>query len=53
MPDYSHMYAIFCAAASQALDRLPDTPEYASRRELLQNALLEAEEIYLVETDRS
>ena len=47
MADYKHMYAILCAAASEALDRLPDTPENAPGRELLQTALLEAEEVYL------
>lgn len=47
MPDYKKMYALLCAAASEALDRLPDTPENRACRELLQRALYEAEELYV------
>ena len=47
MPDYKRMYAILCAAASEALDLLPDLPFNREGRELLQKALLEAEEIYI------
>ena len=45
--DYQKMYAILCRAASAALDMLPETPENAAGRCLLQKALLEAEEVYL------
>ncbi len=47
MPDYKKMYALLCAAASDALDSLPDIPENRSGRELLQRALYEAEDMYL------
>lgn len=43
------MYAVLCAAASEALDLLPDTDENRPARELLQRALYEAEEIYVNE----
>ncbi len=45
--NYSKMYAILCAAASEALDVLPDTAENKCGRDLLQSALYEAEELYL------
>ena len=45
--DYRKMYGILCRASSMALDLLPDTPENAVGRSLLQKALLEAEEVYL------
>lgn len=51
MPDYKRMYAILCAAASKALDLLPELPENAEARELLQNALLAAEEMYIAERE--
>ena len=41
------MYGILCRAASAAPDILPETPENAAGRGLLQKALLEAEEVYL------
>lgn len=47
MPDYEKMYVVLCAAASDALDALPETEENASRRALLQAALDEAEELYI------
>ena len=47
MEAYKKMYAILCQAASAALDVLPDTPETAQARELLQNALYEAEELFI------
>ena len=47
MPDYKKMYAILCAAASEALDALPATAENAAGRELLQQALYESEEMYI------
>ncbi len=49
MADFKRMYAVLCAAASEALDRLPDTPEKAEGRALLQEALLAAEELYVSE----
>ena len=47
MPDYKKMNAVLCAAASEALDALPETAENAAGRELLQAALEEAEELYI------
>lgn len=47
MADYKKMYYILCAAASDALDRLPDSIENMMGRRLLQEALLEAEEVYV------
>ena len=47
MPDYKKMYAIICAAASEALDKLPDTAENAAGRETLQQALDKAEALYI------
>ena len=47
MADYQKMYYILCAAASEALDALPDTPENAPAADILQTALTAAEEIYL------
>ena len=51
MPDYKTMYHILCAAASAALDELPDGPENAAGRDILQNALNEAEDIYIETAD--
>ncbi len=51
MIDYKKMYAILCAAASDALDALPDTPENARGRLLLQTALFQAEDLYIFQTD--
>ena len=47
MADYRKMYGILCRAASEALDALPDTPGNQSGRELLQEALFKAEEVYI------
>ena len=47
MVDYKKMYAVLCAAASDALDALPDTAENAVGRDILQTALLKAEEMYV------
>ena len=47
MPDYKKMYALLCAAASEALDLLPETEETRPGRDALQTALLEAEEMYI------
>ncbi len=51
MPDHAKMYALLCAAASEALDALPDTPENAAGRAILQEALLKAEEMYISGTE--
>ena len=51
MVDYQRMYAILCAAASAALDALPDTAENVRGRLLLQTALYDAEEIYIDQTE--
>ena len=45
------MYHILCAAASKALDELPDEPANAAGRDILQNALNEAEDIYVEMAD--
>ena len=47
MADYKKMYHILCAAASDALDWLPDNMENMMGRKLLRDALLEAEEVYV------
>ena len=47
MVDYKKMYCILCAAVSEALDRLPDDPKNMMGRKCLQDALLEAEEVYV------
>ena len=47
MPDYKTMYHILCAAASEALDKLPDGLANAAGRDILQNALNKAEDIYI------
>lgn len=49
MNDYKKMYCVLCGAVSQALDCLPETENNREGRELLQNALYEAEEIYMEE----
>ena len=51
MIDYQKMYAIVCAAASDALDLLPDTAQTVLAKTKLQAALDAAEELYLSETD--
>ncbi len=51
MVHYEKLYAILCAAASEALDALPDTAENAEGRLLLQTALYQAEELYIAQTD--
>ena len=48
-PNWKQMYVILCGAASDALDVLPQWPEYAAP--LLQEALTQAEEQYLQETE--
>lgn len=47
MPDYKLMYHILCAAASRALDELPDGEDNITGRKVLQDALYEAEELYI------
>ena len=47
MPDYEKMYHILCRAASAALDALPDMMMNRAGRNILQLALLEAEEEYV------
>lgn len=44
--DYQRMYAILCAAASEALDALPEAPETAEAVRILLSALERAEELY-------
>ncbi len=51
MADYKKMYCALCAAASAALDMLPDTAENGLGRAALQKALEEAEEIYIATAD--
>ena len=51
MPDYKTMYHVLCAAASKALDELPDEPANAAGRDILQNALNEAEDVYIDTAD--
>ena len=51
MPDYKKIYHILCAAASEALDALPDEPANAAGRETLQNALNAAEDVYIDTAD--
>lgn len=51
MADYQRMYAVVCAAASDALDLLPENGETAAARAVLQKALLEAEELYISAPD--
>ena len=43
MADYQKMYYLLCSAASKAIDA---SPEEAKR--ILRNALLEAEEVYIL-----
>lgn len=42
MADYKKMYCIICSAASEAIDAPPE-----KAKQLLQNALFEAENIYI------
>ena len=46
MPDFEKMYAILCAAASEAVDLLPDDPACNMARMTLLDALHGAEELY-------
>ena len=49
MPDYEKMYHILCAAASRAVDLMPDVPAGNMARMTLLDALREAEELYISE----
>lgn len=49
MPDYEKMYHILCAAASRAIDLMPDIPAGNMARMTLLDALHEAEELYINE----
>ena len=51
MVDYQKMYYILCRAASDAIDKLPETKDNQEARQLLQAALLEAEEIYVSDSE--
>ena len=51
MTDYKRAYHILCAAASHALDVLPDTPENAAGRTVIQEAILEAEDVCIESMD--
>lgn len=51
MTDYQKMYYILCGAASSALDCLPQAQENEKARALLQDALDEAEELYIRTAD--
>ena len=50
MPNYPKMYAILCAAASEAIDRI-GRGDSAGAANLLQNALSEAEDLYICAED--
>ena len=50
MPDYPKMYAILCAAASEAIDLLAEGKQ-AEAVNLLQSALLTAEDLYISAED--
>lgn len=52
MPDYRKMYAIMCSAASNALDALRNIPQNALVRKILQDALNEAEELYIRQIEK-
>lgn len=49
--DYRKLYAMLCAAASDALDKLPMTPDTALARQTLEQALLKAEACYVQSTN--
>ena len=51
MVDYQKMYYILCRAVSDAIDRLPETTDNQEARQLLQAALLKAEEIYVSDSE--
>ena len=47
MPDYQKMYAVLCAAIDREIDALREIPLALASAKRLENALLEAEEIYI------
>ena len=47
MADYEQMYHIVCAAMDRALDMLENEANVDEAREIMQAALLEAEELYI------
>ena len=47
MVDYKKMYHVMCAAASKAVDLMPDIPANNMARMALLEALNEAEDIYI------
>ena len=47
MPDYKKMYAVLCAAIDGEIDALKEIPLALASANRLENALLEAEEIYI------
>ena len=51
MVDYQKMYYILCRAASDAIDMLSEATDNQEARQLLQAALLEAEEIYVSDSE--
>lgn len=53
MANHAKMYAILCAAISDALDLLPLSAENANARVKLENALSRAEELYIEESDEA
>ena len=53
MADYRKMYYAVCAAASKAVDLIPDIPANHMARMVLLEALSEAEDIYLDDEETS
>ena len=51
MADYAKMYYILCAAASAALDALPETAENETAVRILCGALWAAKKVYLETTE--
>ena len=47
MPDYKKMYAVLCKAIDDAIEPLERIPAARQTSKLLQDALYEAEEIYI------
>ena len=47
MADYNKMYAVLCKAIDDAIDPLEQIPEAEQIAKKLQDALLEAEEMYI------
>ena len=47
MPDYEKMYAVLCSSVDGVIEPLRRIPGALYYAELLQKALLEAEEIYI------